>query len=75
LFALNEEVAKQKRGGVVGESRKNGELEGQLTVAVPFGLKLLVAVEMLAELEELAVSHGVKIGRGVYPGVTGGTAA
>jgi hypothetical protein len=63
LLALYEEVAQVERWGVIGEGFEDLEGGGGLALGVPLGLKLFVAVEVLAELEELTVLCGGEVGR------------
>jgi hypothetical protein len=55
---LRKKVAQIQRWGVVGESLENLEGECGLALRVPHSLEFFVAVEILAELEELTVLRG-----------------
>src|SRR5580704_12042524 len=75
VLALFEQIAKVEGGGILGDGLEDFEGEGLLAVLVPSGLQIVVAVEMLTELEVLAVLGGGQVGRDFYPGAAGGEAA
>jgi hypothetical protein len=57
-FALRQQIAQVERRRLFRKSFEDSELEEPLAVRVPLRLQLLVAVQALAKLEELAVLPG-----------------